>query len=38
MMVGGLAGAALYSQNKKMCMVGKGYTIMCGDVPCDPQY
>ena len=34
----GLAGAAIFKQNKDMCMVGKGYTSLCDGIPCDPQY
>jgi outer membrane biogenesis lipoprotein LolB len=34
----GFAGAAVFKQNKDMCMVGKGYTTMCNGTPCDPQY
>lgn len=34
----GFFALAIFKKNKEMCMVGKGYTTMCGESPCDPQY
>jgi len=34
----GWTGLAIFNQNKRMCMVGKGYTAMCDGKPCNPQY
>ena len=34
----GWTGVAIFAQNKRMCMVGKGYTAMCDGQPCNPQY